>query len=85
MLRPRTGWMRNGLVIHKVKVQLPGNKNSRGAPGSFNIRCNSGYSADTGSTETYERSSRFFWNFTTPSTSANRVWSLPMPTFSPGL
>lgn len=42
------------------------------------------YSAVTGSTETYERSSRFFLNFTTPSIKANNVWSLPIPTFGPG-
>ena len=42
------------------------------------------YSA-SGVTLTYDLPSRFLQNDTVPSTSANSVWSLPMPTFSPAL
>lgn len=38
----------------------------------------------TGMTFTYERSSLFLWNSTMPSVKANKVWSLPIPTLSPG-
>lgn len=41
-------------------------------------------SAETGMTFTYERSSLFFVNSTMPSVKANKVWSLPIPTLSPG-
>ena len=39
----------------------------------------------SGLTETYDLSFLFFLNSTTPSTKANNVWSLPIPTLSPGL
>jgi hypothetical protein len=38
-----------------------------------------------GNTDTYERLSAFFLKVTTPSASANKVWSRPIPTFKPGL
>lgn len=41
-------------------------------------------SATTCLIETYERSALPLWKVTTPSTKAYNVWSLPIPTFSPG-
>jgi|GEM_PF-2092988 len=37
-----------------------------------------------GTTDTNERSFLFLRNSTTPSVKANKVWSLPIPTFVPG-
>ena len=39
----------------------------------------------SGKTETYDLLSLFFLNSTVPLTKANNVWSLPIPTFCPGL
>ena len=40
--------------------------------------------AATGTTLTYKRcSTPFFWNTTFPFTSANKVWSVPVPTLEP--
>lgn len=37
-----------------------------------------------GSTDTYDFELAFFLKVTIPSVNANRVWSLPIPTFTPG-
>jgi len=42
------------------------------------------YESPIGTTETKERLFAFLRNSTIPSVSAKRVWSLPIPTFSPG-
>ena len=64
------------ISIHSLKKRGPQTL-------KFEVRLMPNYSA-TGITETCFLSLPFLWNLTTPSTVANRVSSLPRPTFTPG-
>jgi hypothetical protein len=73
------------LVYRETKNLLQTENSITGDLKIFAERRSAPYSAATGSTETKDLLSFFFWKTTVPSTRANKVWSLPIPTLAPAL
>src|SRR6185369_1685730 len=75
-----------GAPLPLVLPDQPSGRSGGGHPVRMARYRPSDYSAAsaTASTETYLRPSLPSWKRTRPAPRANRVWSLPMPTFTPG-